>query len=158
MLLFPEGVEIGLCVGGDFLEILELGAGIVGTVGAGGDGSGQGAFSDFAELVAVVGLDARGVAAGAVDVFGFDGGVVQPRPFLGDFGAKGVVVVLRGDEGVALLAIQAAIGEHFFLLVTNVLLDRLRFPLLYQKGAGNKIVKIEDKKHKEKIKDGRGVS
>ena len=112
MLLFSKGVEVDLGVGGDFLEFLDSGAGIVGAVGAGGDGSGQGAFSDFAELVAVVGLDARGVAAGAVDVFGFDGGVVSPRPFLGDFGAKGVVVFLRGDEGVTLLTIQAAITEH----------------------------------------------
>jgi hypothetical protein len=112
MLFFPEGVEVGLGVGGDFLEFLDAGAGVVGAGGAGGDGSGPGAFADFAELVAVVGLDAGRVAAGAVDVFGFDGGVVSPRPFLGDFGAKGIVVFLRGDEGVAFLAIEAAIGDH----------------------------------------------
>jgi hypothetical protein len=112
MLFFPEGIEVGLGVGGYAVELFDAGAGKFGAGGAGGDGSGQGAFSDFAELVAVVGLDARGVAAGAVDVFGFDGGVVEAGPFLGDFGAKGVVVVLRGDEGAALLAIQAAITDH----------------------------------------------
>lgn len=114
VLLIPEGVEVGFGFGGRFVQLFEPGAGVVGTVGAGGDGSGTGAFADFAELVTVVSLDAGGFAAGAVDVFGFDGGVVSPRPFFGDFDAEGVVVVLRGDEGAAFPAIEAAIGNHGF--------------------------------------------
>jgi hypothetical protein len=131
MSLFPEGVEVGLGLGCHAKELLDAGAGKFGARGAGGDGSGQGAFADFAELVAVVGLDARGMAAGAVDVLGFDGGVVQPRPFLGDFGAKGVVVFLRCDESVALLAIQAAITDH----VVSFAFDKVRQPL-YRNGGG----------------------
>lgn len=116
VLLIPQGVEVGFGLRCRFVEFVEPGAGVVGAVGAGGDGFGVGTLADFAKLVAVVGLDARGLTARAVDVFGFDGGVVGPRPFLGDFGAKGIVVVFRGDEGAAFLAIEAAISDHIFPL------------------------------------------
>lgn len=94
------------------MELVDPGTGILGTGSAGGDGSWQGAFSDLAELLAVVGFNARGMAAGTVDVFGLDGGVVEPAPFLGDLGAKGVIVFLRGDERPALSAIETTVTDH----------------------------------------------
>jgi hypothetical protein len=112
MLFFPEGVEVGLGVGGYAVELLDAGTGKFGAGGTGADGSFHAAFADLAEIAAVVGLDARGPAAGAVNVLGLDGDLVSLCPFFGNFGAKGVVVVLRGDEGAALLAIQAAITDH----------------------------------------------
>ena len=49
----------------------------------------------------------------AIDMLGKYGSVVQFRPKPCCFLSQGLVVVLRGDKGIALLTVEAAKGNHF---------------------------------------------
>ena len=85
------------------------------TLRAGTNGLSDRALSHFAQLLAVVGLYPHRFASSAVDVLRFDGGIEQPRPFLSDFDAEGIVVVLRGNEGPALITVQSTVADHIIL-------------------------------------------
>ena len=74
----------------------------------------QCALTDGAEPVAVDGLDAVGAAAFAVDVFRQDRDVVELGPQFRGLLTQRLIVVNRGEVGVAFFAVQAAAGDHGF--------------------------------------------
>ena len=70
-----------------------------------------GAAADGAELFAEHGLGPVRAAALTVDVFRQNGRVVEFRPEFGGFFPQRLIVMKRGDVGVALFAVQPAAGD-----------------------------------------------
>lgn len=74
------------------------------------------ALADRAHAVAIDGFCPIHAAAFAVDMFWQYGGVVQLGPNLGGFLAKYLIIVFSGTVGIALLAVQSAVGNQDVLL------------------------------------------
>ena len=85
----------------------------LGAVAAGRQAFLQCTLPDGAEAVAVNGFLPVHTATLAVDVFGQNGGVVQLGPEFRGLLTQGLVVVLRCNIGVALLAVQTTDGNQF---------------------------------------------
>ena len=70
-----------------------------------------GAAADGAELFAEHGFGPVCAAALTVDVFRQDGRVVEFRPEFGGLFPQRLIVMKRGDVGVALFAVQPAVSD-----------------------------------------------
>ena len=80
-------------------------------VAAGGCASLPGAAADGAELFAEHGFGPVCAAALTVDMLGQNGRVVQFRPEFGGLFPQRLIVMKRGDIGVALFAVQPAVSD-----------------------------------------------